>query len=126
MLDKKKIHLMTNLAIYDDESGYKDKQINRYFKSDYIGKKLLINNTIFSIFSLIITGVIFLNFVIFDESIVGTNHLKIKVIEYGVYFTISLVLYTIFNIYIYSKKYDQAVKNMEKYYLALNKLDKIN
>ena len=38
---KKKIRLMTRIAIYEKTEGKKNEPVARYFRSDYIGLKIL-------------------------------------------------------------------------------------
>lgn len=39
--DKKKIRLMTRIAIYEKEEGKKNEPVAGYFRTDYIGQKIL-------------------------------------------------------------------------------------
>lgn len=39
MLDKRKVRLMTSLALYEQNKGREDMKISAYYKKDYIGMK---------------------------------------------------------------------------------------
>lgn len=122
-MDKKKIHLMTKLALYDDARGEKDKKINRYFKSDYIGKNLLFNDFILLCFLAIGVAVKFLNFVMVNNEAWNLDSLKNMGISYIVWSVIIVILYSVYNIYVYNNLYDDARRSLNSYYRALDKLD---
>ena len=39
MLDKRKVRLMTKLALYEQKEGREDMKISAYYKKDYISMK---------------------------------------------------------------------------------------
>ncbi len=41
MLDKRRIRLMTKLALYEQSDAWKDLKISGYYKEDYVGLKTL-------------------------------------------------------------------------------------
>ncbi len=122
MLSKKKINLMTKLAIYDKEKGINDKKIYRYYRVDYIGKNILFNNLILGGFLLVFFAFKYLIYILENDGIVTLNVLKEVGVGYLVWSLIIMIIYSIYNIYIYNNEYSNSKRNLDRYYRSINKL----
>ncbi len=126
MLDKRKINLMIKLATYDAKEGIKDKKIYKYYKMDYISKKLMFNNIILILFLSIFVMLKFVNYLFENDVSWSIDSLREMSIQYIIVFGIIIFIYSLYNIYIYNKEYDIAKKNLTSYYKAINNLNKMD
>ncbi len=126
MLNKRKINLMIKLANYDAKEGVKDKKIYKYYKIDYISKKLLFNNLILICILALFICLKFLNYLFTNETAWSVETLRELSSSYIIFSGVIIFVYSLYNVYIYSKEYDIAKKNLENYYNALKKLNEIN
>ncbi len=123
MLNKKRINLMTKLAIYDQEKGINDKKIYKYYKADFIGKNILFNNTILAFFIFIFFLLKYLYYIVMNNEIWSLELLKETGINYLTWSIVIIILYTLYNIYIYNNEYNKAKSNLDTYYKAIDKLN---
>lgn len=122
-MNKEKVKIMTNLAIYEKNLGKEDFSINEHFKSNYVSYNNFKTRLGVIIAMLIIFGgdlirrasEDFNNFVEIDYVSVGIKYLVILVIV--------LVIYTFISTAIYKKRYRSAEIRISKYKKLLNKLD---
>jgi len=122
MLDAKKIHLMTELARYENEQGKENLKISHYYRSDYIGIGLLKNLLLISVGYMLIWGLI----VAYNLDFVLDNVHKIDfsmlIFEVVLGYLIIMVPYLIV---VYIKRfahYEKAKKSVEAYYEGLDDL----
>lgn len=122
-MNKEKVKIMTNLAIYEKNLGKEDFTINEHFKSNYVSYNNFKTRLGVIIAMLIIFGFDILRRVSKDfNNIVEIDYVSIG-IRYLVILVIVLVIYTIISTLIYKKKYKSAEIRINKYKKLLNKLD---
>lgn len=125
MIDKKKIRLMTKLAVYDKKYGEKDKRISEKFKWDYIYIK-----NFWTRLGVLASFVILTFFYIFNKILVEqTNFINIdyrgEASKIIVVLALALAGYTVLNSYIASKEYKNALRRIERYYKLIDKLEEM-
>ncbi len=126
MLDKRKINLMIKLAIYDAKEGIKDKKIFKHYKMDYISKKILFNNIILILFLVLFVVLKFVTYIIESDMMWTKDILSEMTTKYIIMSCVIVFVYSLYNIYIYNKRYNVAQKNLTRYYKAINKLNKMD
>ena len=74
---KKKIRLMTRIAIYEKTEGKKNEPVARYFRSDYIGLKILSSIISSTVVFLIVIGL----YVLCNSETLMTDFYRIDLLE---------------------------------------------
>ena len=125
MLDKRKIRLMTKMAIYEKKYGEEDIKISGYYKKDYSSLNTWITLIWFSAGYLLAAALLVLCGA--DAILEGLTFLKLLVliaIAAGAYFAL-LIIYGIGSGKFYRRKHTQAKQRVKKYYRDMSRLEKI-
>lgn len=125
MLNFKKIRLMTKLAVYEKKEGKEDIYLSKYYKTDYVrfqALKSVITATIG--YGLIIAMIVFYkmeylvkNAVTLDYKLIGTYILG--------FYLMTITVYGLGAVVVYSLKYDASRKKLSRYFKLLKRLEKI-
>ncbi|MCR4929054.1 MAG: hypothetical protein K5988_03555 [Lachnospiraceae bacterium] len=119
---KKKIRLMTRIAIYEKTEGKKNEPVARYFRSDYIGLKIL--GAIISA-TLVFLTVIGLYVVCNSETLLADFY-RIDLLEEArkliLYYIGFVVVYVSIVAVVFFVKYNKAVKYKRIFSRNLKKL----
>lgn len=122
MLNERKVRLMTQLAIYENNSNT-DIRLSSYFKSDYARMQTLktaVWVTISYVFIIGILAIYKLEFLIENAFTLDFAALGKKIL--GVYILV-MAVYLVFSILLYSWRYKKSRENLAKYYRMLRKLN---
>ena len=125
MLDKRKIRLMTKMAIYEKKYGEEDIKISGYYKRDYSSLNTWITLIWVSAGYLLAAALLVLCGA--DAILEGLTFLKLLVliaIAAGAYFAL-LIIYGIGSGKFYRRKHTQAKQRVKKYYRDMSRLEKI-
>lgn len=125
MLDKRKIRLMTKMAIYEKKYGEEDIKISGYYKKDYSSLNTWITLIWVSAGYLLASALLVLCGA--DAILEGLTFLKLLVliaIAAGAYFAL-LIIYGIGSGKFYRRKHTQAKQRVKKYYRDMSRLEKI-
>lgn len=125
MLDKRKIRLMTKMAIYEKKYGKEDIKISGYYKKDYSSLNTWITLIWVSAGYLLAAALLVLCGA--DAILEGLTFLKLLVliaIAAGAYFAL-LIIYGIGSGKFYRRKHTQAKQRVKKYYRDMSRLEKI-
>ncbi len=125
MLDKRKIRLMTKMAIYEKEYGEEDIKISGYYKKDYSSLNTWITLIWISAGYLLAAALLVLCGA--DAILEGLTILKLLVlmaVAAGVYFAL-LIIYGVGSGKFYRRKHTQAKQRVKKYYRDMSRLEKI-
>lgn len=125
MLDKRKIRLMTKMAIYEKKYGEEDIKISGYYKKDYSSLNTWITLIWVSAGYLLVAALLVLCGA--DAILEGLTFLKLLVliaIAAGAYFAL-LIIYGIGSGKFYRRKHTQAKQRVKKYYRDMSRLEKI-
>lgn len=126
MIDKKKIRIMTAMAIYDKYYGDKDRKIDGHYRADYIYKKNSFTRLSVLTGIIILCGIYAIN-LIFNGNFDITEFNYIYEAEiFGVALVGILILYTIISSHIYGKEYDDAQQRLENYSYLMDMLKNLN
>ena len=125
MLDKRKVRLMTKMAIYEKEYGEKDIKISGYYKKDYSSLNTWI--TLIWISAGYLLAAVLLALCGADALLEDLTILKLLVfvtIAAAAYFAL-LIIYGVGAGRFYRKKHTQAKQRVKKYYRDMSRLEKI-
>lgn len=125
MLDKRKIRLMTKMAIYEKKYGEEDIKISGYYKKDYSSLNTWITLIWVSAGYLLAAALLVLCGA--DAILEGLTFLKLLVliaIAAGAYFAL-LIIYGIGSGKFFRRKHTQAKQRVKKYYRDMSRLEKI-
>ena len=125
MLNFKKIRLMTKLAVYEKKDGKDDIYFSKYYKTDYVRLQVLKAIITATIAYVLIIGLIAFyqmeylikNAVVLDYKLLGTYVLG--------FYLITITIYGLGALIIYSLKYDASRKKLSRYFRLLKKLEKL-
>ena len=124
MLNEEKIRLMTEIAMFEKKEGKHIFPYHKYFKSDYIGSRVMrsfFKYTLCALLCLLIWGLYnldsLLNTVNLGELFVRGEMLT------GVYLT-GLFLYLVITAVVAAVRYRRAHKGMKEYAAKLRRLEK--
>ena len=125
MLNNEKIILMTKLALYEQGEGKKNIPAGKYYKSDYIGMRLLGSFVYINIAFIILCAI----------WIVQNSEPLLKKITTGkvfgiifylvVVYIITVVLYMIVSYVYYAYKYKKIRRSLKGYHSNLKRLQEI-
>ncbi len=122
-LKKRKIRIMSKLAIYDKHFREIDKKILKFFRYDYIYKENMRTRLFAGIGGIII--VVF--WLLHKASVKGIDFLvqnyKAETMKCGIFLLILLVFYTFIGTIISAKRYEISKKRQASYIRLLNYLD---
>ncbi len=125
MLKKRKVILMTKLAVYEKLEAKHMLKATKYFRGDYISWNVIKTIAAITIVYLLCAAMwLIYNSEFLIENIALLNYYAI--ISYAVALYVVLVLsYGVISYIVYTVKYRKAVKSMEKYEKGLKQLAKI-
>ncbi|MCT4543382.1 MAG: hypothetical protein N4A63_07555 [Vallitalea sp.] len=122
-MNKEKVKIMTNLAIYEKNLGKDDFTVNNFFKSNYISYNNFKTRLGVAIAMCIIFAGDLMRRITKDiNNITEIDYVSIG-IRYLIILAIVLTIYTILSTFIYKKRYKNAETRIEKYKKLINKLD---
>lgn len=124
MVNKKKVRLMTQLAL-DEKRFYKDElDESGYFRSDYIRSNTLKVLLGYSISYLLIMGLVAMYYVDYLFTNVVQMDMQSMVWLAGCIYVGLLLIITLFCVLFYMTKYTNNRKRLRKYMMEIDKLQK--
>jgi len=125
MLDKQKVKLMTDLAIYEQNQGKEDLKINEYYRKDYAELHTICSIIwvtlgyvgVVGLFGLAVLDYLLLNI---SKTLIITLGLEII----GGYFAV-LIVYSLVAQYLFRQKHKEAKERIKFYNNDLTKLLKM-
>lgn len=124
MLSEEKIKIMTNLAMFEKNEGNRIFPINRYFKSDYIGSKLLRSFFSYTLSFLLGLALWVLCYIERWLNVIRLESLIEVGLKVGGVYAAGLVVYLIISLFVYARRYDDASRGIKIYLAKLKRLDK--
>ena len=122
MLNEEKIKQMTELALLKKRKGEQMFEIDNYFKEDYVGKQMLKSFFVYTFcFLLIIVLAILYNL---EELMSSVNTVGLFSVVYIVIYILGLIAFELITYGFFSKKYDEAQRNLKVYNDRLNYFEK--
>ena len=119
---KKKIRLMTRIAIYEKTEGKKNEPVAKYFRSDYIGLKILTSLVSATFVFLMIIGL----YVLCNSETLLTDFYRIDLMEEArkliLYYISFVVAYISVVAVVFFVKYNKSVKYKRIFSRNLKKL----
>lgn len=125
MLNNEKIILMTKLALYEQGEGKDKIPVGRYFKSDYIGMRLL-SSFVYINIAYIICVVLW--FMAKGESVIKkvTNaNIISTIIIFAIIYVVVVFVYMILSYVYYTYKFKSIRRSLKEYNAQLKQLHKI-
>jgi hypothetical protein len=125
MLDKKKVKIMTRLALYEETQGKEDFRISEYYRKDYAGIHALFS------FLWVTVGYILLLILVFMtcmDSLLKNISLPLLIVIGGIVligYIFLVALYVVITHHIYSEKHRAARKRVKQYNHNLLRLLKL-
>ena len=122
MLNEEKIRQMTELALLKKSKGEQMFEIDNYFKEDYVGKHMLRSFFVSTVcFALVVVLAILYNL---EELMSGITTVGVFSVVYIVIYILGLIAFEIITYRFFSKKYDEAQKDLKIYNDRLNYFEK--
>ncbi len=125
MSDKRKIILMTKLAIYDKKLGDSDRKLAKYFRHDYIYRKNMWTRFFVGIATVIIIGLYWAYKIFIDGTDIFGIDYEAAIFKSVVFALVVIVFYSIIGTIIATIEYQQAKLRLQRYFKVLNHLDKL-
>lgn len=126
MADKRKIRIMTGLAVYDKHYGRKDRMIECNFRNDYIYKKNCWTRICIVAGFLILLGFYAMDLIFINEIDFLKFNFKLAGIKLGVVLLLLLIVYSLIGRFLYGREYDAAERRLSSYYSLIDKLNTFN
>ena len=122
MLNEEKIRQMTELALLKKRKGEQMFEIDNYFKEDYVGKQMLKSFFVYTFcFILIIVLAVLYNL---EDLVISVNTVGMYSFFYIVIYILGLIAFEMITYRFFSKKYDEAQKDLKIYNDRLNYFEK--
>lgn len=126
MLDKRKIRLMTKVAIYEKEYGEEDLKTASYYKKDYTSLNTWVTLIWITVGYVLLVGIVFL---CYGETLMdGLTIMKLLfmgAVVLALYLAV-MIIYGIGAGNFYSKKHIRAKQRVKKYLRDISRLEKMN
>lgn len=125
MLNNEKIILMTKLALYEQGEGKKKIPVGKYFKSDYIGMRLLSSFIYISIAYVICVA---LWFMVAGEEVISkimNSNIVSTLVVFGAIYVGVVIVYMIISYVFYTYKFKSIRRSLKEYNARLKELHKI-
>lgn len=125
MLDKRRIRLMSRMALYEKESAKEDLKISSYYKRDYTSLNTLISIMWITVGYVMAAALIVLcNLDSLLENLTITKMFLIAAIAVAGYLVL-VIIYCVFVSSFYADKHNSAKRRVKKYYRDLARLEKM-
>ena len=122
MLNEEKIRQMTELALLKKSKGEQMFEIDNYFKEDYVGKHMLRSFFVYTVcFALVVVLAILYNL---ENLMSSMNPIGLLSVVYILIYVLGLLRFEIITYRFFSKKYDEAQKDLKIYNDRLNYFEK--
>ena len=122
MLNEEKIKQMTELALLKKRKGEQMFEIDNYFKEDYVGKHMLRSFFVYTVcFALVVVLAILYNL---ENLMSSMNPIGLLSVVYILIYVLGLLRFEIITYRFFSKKYDEAQKDLKIYNDRLNYFEK--
>lgn len=126
MVDEEKVILMTKLAVFEKNKGKKDMIILNYFRSDFIGFKVL-KAVLAATLSFLLVFVLYL---LYNFETIMADIYKMDLVDVGksilvIYLSI-VGVYSVIVYAVYTHRYSKAKKELKDYYSKLKRLEIMN
>lgn len=125
MLNKKKVELMSKVALYEHGEGKTTLRLNKYYKTDYSSRNFLSSLPLGILTGLLILALVFVAdtewFIRAYETIGGTASTVLLVAA----FVLFVIAYCFFSLYMFNHKYDNYRGNLRSYGLNLRRLKNV-
>jgi len=126
LIDEKKIHYMTKIAIHEKKYNDKDIKLDNYYRSDYIYKKNIFNRFSVIIGLLFVAVLAVLDIVFVKQTDIFSIDYKKFGIEVAAIALIVLVIYSFIGMIKYGAEYDLAEKRLKQYRILVRDLERYN
>ena len=124
MLNEEKIRIMTGIAMFEKKAGRDILPASRYFKSDYVGGRM-IRSFIFYTFSSMLCLALWVLYQMEDiMSTMDVTALLASAKHVALFYAAGLLVYLAVTYWIYSRRYERASKGMKIYQAKLRRLEK--
>ena len=125
MLNEEKIRIMTGIAMFEKKAGRDILPASRYFKSDYVGGRM-IRSFIFYTFSSMLCLALWVLYQMEDiMSTMDVTALLASAKHVALFYAAGLLVYLAVTYWIYSRRYERASKGMKIYQAKLRRLEKL-
>ena len=122
MLNEEKIRQMTELALLKKSKGEQMFEIDNYFKEDDVGKHRLRSLFVYTVcFALVVVLAILYNL---ENLMSSMNPIGLLSVVYILIYVLGLLRFEIITYRFFSKKYDEAQKDLKIYNDRLNYFEK--
>ena len=122
MLNEEKIRQMTELALLKKSKVEQMFEIDNYFKEDYVGKHMLRSFFVYTVcFALVVVLAILYNL---ENLMSSMNPIGLLSVIYILIYVLGLLRFEIITYRFFSKKYDEAQKDLKIYNDRLNYFEK--
>ena len=125
MHNPEKIIIMAKLALYDKNAGKDDWKDNVYFRQDYIYSNNMKTRLFAFLGCLIIAAFYFLHMAAFQDVDIFSIDYQAEAITLIILFAVVLVFYTVIGTILYTARYVQLQRRIDKYFKLLDELDDI-
>ena len=124
MLNEEKIKLMTSIGLFEKREGRRIFPVNRFFRSDYIGRYLLKSFLGYTLCWMLGTALV----VVYkaEDLLSAFDFSKIRGLAgwYGIGYAVGLGGYLLITCVVYWRRYEYASRGMKVYMVKLKRLEK--
>jgi len=124
MLNENKVKMMTKMSIYEKNEGKTMLKTAKYFKGDYVSLGVL--KTVLSVTLAFVIIVILFALCQADSLAENVNRIDYASMGKSIagYYVAFIITFGIISGVVYSYKYESSRKEMKKFFLRLNKLER--
>jgi len=124
MLNENKVKMMTKMSIYEKNEGKTMLKTAKYFKGDYVSLGVL--KTVISVTVAFVIIVVLFALCQADSLTANVNNIDYASMGKSIagYYVTFIIVFGIISGVVYSSKYENSRKEMKKFFLRLNKLER--
>lgn len=122
-MDRRRIIIMSKLAVYDKNYGEKDKQVNKYFRTDYVCHKNMQTRFYVALGCLIIGAIYGVRFFLLEGNSPFVFDYQAELINLAIFTIIMMAVYTAISTKIYLSEFNRSQYRLNNYLELIKHLD---
>jgi len=114
-MNKERIIIMSKLAVYDKNYGEKDRQANKFFRTDYVYRKNMWTRFYVFIGCVLILALYALRLFVVEGHDLFDFDYSNELMSIGIFVLVTLVIYTLIGTKLYISEFNRAQRRLGNY-----------
>jgi len=125
MIDRRKVILLTKMAVYDKHNGEKDRRVNGFFRSDYVYRRNMWARLGAAAGCLIILAIYWTNQLAAGSVDILNMDWQKAGMDAGMWLLTAMAVYTLFSTVLATVEYQASQRRLQRYYGYIRQLERL-